>query len=250
MEASTAWVAAHPLLIFLAVPAAAGLCAWLLGRRYGRPSAAQPAWVCWGVAAGAGLVFLVLAVAMSLRAGLVDLDNALAAALSLSMPPSLLWLLSWFTYLGDRNLLTVIAVGMTAGLLWRRQWRVALACAIVTAGAGSLNQVLKHLFQRVRPEHVHGYVEADGWSFPSGHASAALAVYGFACYLVLRATPARWHPYCLAGAAALITAIGVSRVLLQVHFLSDVLAGFALSLTWLALCLAGAERVRAFRRRT
>jgi len=249
MEAFSAWVAAHPLLIFLAVPLAAGGCAWWLGRRHGQRSSARPAWVCWGVAVASGLVFLAVATAMSLDAGLVSLDTALAAALSLSMPPSLLWLLSWFTYLGDRNLLTVIAVGMTVWLLWHRRWSLALACAVVTGGAGALNQGLKHLFQRVRPEHAHGYVTADGWSFPSGHASAALAVYGFACYLVLRGTPARWHPYCLAAAVALIAAIGTSRILLQVHYFSDVAAGFALSLAWLALCLAGAERVRALRRR-
>ncbi|MCD0501704.1 phosphatase PAP2 family protein [Bordetella petrii] len=248
MEAFADWVAAYPLLIFITVPAMAGWCAWRLGRRFGPGRSARPAWVCWGVAAAAGLVFLALALAMSLDTGLVNLDNALAGSLSLTMPPSLLWLLSWFTYLGDRNLLTVIAVGMTLALLWRREWGVALACAIATGGAGALNQLLKHLFQRVRPEHVHGFVNADGWSFPSGHASAALAVYGFGCYLLLRATRPRWHPHCLAGAAILIAAIGVSRILLQVHYLSDVVAGFALSLMWLALCLAGAERVQALRR--
>src|SRR3546814_6363795 len=104
---------------------------------------------------------------------------------------------------------------MTAVLLWGRQWGLAVACAVATGGAGALNQALKHLFQRIRPEHVHGYVSADGWSFPSGHASAALAVYGFACYLALRTLPMRWHLPCLAAATALITAIGASRVLLQ-----------------------------------
>jgi len=247
MDAYIDWVAAHPLLIFLAVPAMAGGCAWRLGRGLGRRTGPRFVRACWGVAAGAGLTFLALAVATSLHAGVVGLDDTLAAALSLSMPPSLLWLLSWFTYLGDRNLLTVIAVSMTVGLLWRRQWALALTCAVATGGAGALNQAFKHLFQRVRPEHVQGYVTADGWSFPSGHASAALAVYGFACYLAVRALPARWHVPCLAGAAALIAAIGLSRVLLQVHYLSDVVAGFAFSLAWLAICLAGGERLQAFR---
>jgi len=248
MNACIDWIAAHPLLMFLAVPGMAGLCAGWLGRRLARRAHPCAGWLCWGLAAGAAAVFLALAAAMSLPAGVVDLDNALASQLSLSMPPSLLWLLSWFTYLGDRDLLTVIAIGMTVALLWRRQWALALTCAIATGGAGLLNQGFKHLFQRVRPEHGHGYATADGWSFPSGHASAAMAVYGFACYLALRALPPRWQAPCLAGAAALIVAIGVSRVLLQVHYFSDVAAGFALGLAWLALCLAGAERKRALRR--
>jgi len=249
MEAFAAWVAAHPLLIFLVMPAAAGASAVWLDRRLGWRSGTPPAWACWSVAAGAGLVFAALATAMTLQSGLVELDNALASELSLSMPPALLWLLSWFTYLGDRDLLTVIAVAMTLALLLRREWALAGLCALATAGAGGLNQTFKHLFQRVRPEHVHGYVDPDGWSFPSGHASAALAVYGVACYLVLRFSPPRWHSYCLAGTAALVTAIGVSRILLQVHYLSDVVAGFALSLAWLALCLAAAERARVLTRR-
>src|SRR3546814_15164934 len=97
---------------------------------------------------------------------------------------------------------------MTAVLLWGRQWGLAVACAVATGGAGALNQALKHLFQRIRPEHVHGYVSADGWSFPSGHAAAALAGYGFAWYLALRVLLVRWHTPCLWGVAALVTAIG------------------------------------------
>ena len=81
--------------------------------------------------------------------------------------------------------------------------------------------------------------------FPSGHASAAMAVYGTACYLIWRLAPAPWRRPSLALAAALVTAIGLSRVLLQVHFASDVAAGWAISLAWMILCVGLAEGLRA-----
>ncbi|MNL57305.1 PAP2 superfamily protein [compost metagenome] len=75
-----------------------------------------------------------------------------------------------------------------------------------------------------------------------------MAVYGTACYLVWRLAPASWRLPCVAVAAALIMAIGLSRILLQVHFASDVTAGFAVTLAWLAVCAAVAERYCGSRR--
>lgn len=186
--------------------------------------------------------FLLLAACVTTDGALTRVDHALAVGLGESMPSWLLWLLSWLTHLGDRNLLIGVAAIMTAGLLWRRAWHWAVMCVVVTGGGGLLNMAMKNAFERVRPEHLHGYAQESGWSFPSGHASGAMAVYGFACYLACCLLPARWHRGCVAGAGVLILAIGASRVLLQVHYLSDVLAGFALSLAWLAWCCARPAR--------
>ncbi|OZI58306.1 phosphatase PAP2 family protein [Bordetella genomosp. 4] len=242
METAAQWAAAYPLLILLAVSLTAGGVVCWLSRRYDAQQPLSGEGPYWLVAMGAGAVFLVIAVAMSLGSPLVRFDSLLAAALGQSMSSSLLWTLSWFTYLGNRNLLALIAVALTVWLLWRREYAQALLCAVVTGGGGLLNMAMKHSFQRIRPEHVHGYVHEVGWSFPSGHASASMAVYGFACYLAVRMVPSRWHRICLVGGATLIAAIGVSRVLLQVHYLSDVIAGFALSLAWLSLCLGMMRR--------
>lgn len=243
MDIYASWVAAHPLLIFLLLPAVAAggaLLVWQLAG--GLPAGRRRTLFYQGVALAAMLLFALLAVAVRRQGGLVAFDIALADRLSLSMGAPLLWTLSWFTHLGDRNLLTAIAVGMTLWLLWRQRWALALGCAAATGGGGLLNLLLKHVFRRVRPDYAHSYSDADGWSFPSGHASASMAVYGIACYLLLRVLPARWRPACLAGTAALVVAIGVSRVLLQVHFASDVMAGLAVSAAWLALCVAVIER--------
>lgn len=237
-----AWASAHALELFIGLPLVTGAAAVFVMRAYVGSSRRGRAVIS---IAGVGvllLVFLALAAAVRSQGGIVAFDGALADALSMSMSSSLLWALSWFTYLGDRNFLTVLSVGMTLYLLWTGWWRLAAFCAIATGVGGALNWVLKHTFERVRPEHDHGYAAVAGWSFPSGHASAAMAVYGTACYLVWRLAPAPWRTPCVAVFAALIMAVGLSRILLQVHFASDVVAGFAVSLAWLAFCVAVAER--------
>ncbi|QVQ24349.1 phosphatase PAP2 family protein [Achromobacter deleyi] len=239
-----AWAAAHAPHLFIALPLLTGAAALFFVRGYLALSATGRAALFATATCASFMLFLLLAMAVERRGTVVAFDGALANALSMSMSTSLLWLLSWFTYLGDRNLLTVLSVLMTLYLLWRGQWPLALFCAIATGMGGALNWLLKHAFERVRPEHDHGYASVAGWSFPSGHSSAAMAVYGTACYLTWRLAPPAWRMPCVAVMAALIMAIGLSRILLQVHFASDVAAGLAVSLGWLALCIAVVERLR------
>jgi membrane-associated phospholipid phosphatase len=244
MDAYAAWAAVHALQLFIGLPLLAGAAALAFGRCWPRLGASGRAALFASGTTAALALFLVLAFAIERQGAVVRFDRALADSLSMSLSTSLLWLLSWFTYLGDRNFLAGVSVLMTLFLLCRAQWVLAIVCAVATGVGGALNWLLKHAFERVRPEHEHGYASVAGWSFPSGHASAAMAVYGMACYLLWRLAPPAWRQPGLAVLAALIMAIGLSRILLQVHFASDVLAGFAISLAWLALCVAGAERLR------
>lgn len=247
-ETCAAWVSTYALEIFIALPLLTGAAAFFAARAYASCSRrARKAIFASGVAVLL-LLFLGLAAAVQRHGGIVAFDGALADALSMTMDSSLLWVLSWFTYLGDRDFLTVLSVLMTLYLLWTGWWRLAAFCAIATGLGGALNWLLKHTFERVRPEHDHGYAAVAGWSFPSGHASAAMAVYGTACYLVWRLAPPAWRWPAVALAAALVMAIGLSRILLQVHFASDVAAGFAVSLAWLSVCVAVAERYCTSRR--
>lgn len=249
IDVCAAWVSAHALLLFLLLPLGAATVAVAMARVSARAAPVVRA-AGWGAAVAlAGALFLTLAYAVTRPGVVVEFDSALAGALSMSMGDSLLWLLSWFTTLGDRDVLTVFAIVMTLALLARRQWGLALFCVAATGGGGLINRVLKYGFERARPEHDHGFATALGWSFPSGHASAAMAVYGTACYLAWRLAPAPWRLPGVALAAGLVMAIGLSRVLLQVHFASDVVAGFAISFAWLVLCAAVAERQAASARR-
>ena len=63
-------------------------------------------------------------------------------------------------------------------------------------------------------------------------------------YVLLRLTPHRWHRWIVAGAVAMIGVIGLSRIVLQVHYFSDVIAGYVSGAVWLVGCVVGAEWLR------
>ena len=98
---------------------------------------------------------------------------------------------------------------------------------IAIGGNAILNRTLKAEFERVRPLHADGHVLADGWSLPSGHSSGALVAYGMLAYVLIRLAPGAWRMPAVLLAAAIAFATGCSRVFLQMHYATDVAAGFA-----------------------
>lgn len=168
-------------------------------------------------------------------------DDLLAATLRADLGTGTLQLFAAFTHAGDTEVLATLAVGV-AGALWfggRRSLAVGWVMAI--GGNAVLNPLLKGIFERVRPLHDHGFTTETSWSFPSGHSSGSMVAYGMLAYLALRLLPSRWHLPALLAAAALIFTTGCSRILLQVHFASDVVAGFASGLVWLSACVLSLE---------
>jgi undecaprenyl-diphosphatase len=128
--------------------------------------------------------------------------------------------------------LVVIAV---ADYLRHRDLAVPLFLVVTMIGVVVINNALKWIVGRERPPVDH-LVETSGWSFPSGHSSAAAAAW-FAFALVATRDRARPWRAVAAGVAALITfAVAASRVLLGVHWLTDVVAGVALGWGWFFLC--------------
>lgn len=151
IDACAEWASVHALLLFLLLPLGAAAVAVVMARIGARASPGLRAAGWGGAVALAGALFLALAHAVTRPGVVVEFDSALAGALSMSMGDSLLWLLSWFTTLGDRNVLTVLAILMTLALLARRHWGLALFCVAATGGGGLINRFLKHGFERARP---------------------------------------------------------------------------------------------------
>lgn len=100
---------------------------------------------------------------------------------------------------------------------------------------GALNQSLKYIIQRPRPNELRLIYES-GYSFPSGHSMASTAFYGFLIYLIYKKVQNKSLKITLIILLALlIVAIGVSRIYLGVHYTSDVLGGFLLSISYLTI---------------
>lgn len=215
--------------------------AWQLARRLG-----MQVLLSMAVAIVACVGFVEIADEIGVGEDLGQFDAALSAAMSRHASDAQLRIFAAVTDLGDKKFLIPLAAAIAALMLFRRRWMLAATWIVATTGGGLLNVGLKNIFERSRPEHLHGFAAADGWSFPSGHSSGSFIVYGLLAYLlVINSTP-RWHLPVAAIAMTLIVCVGFSRVILQVHYFSDVLGGYAFGAAWVAAWIAGLE---AFRRR-
>jgi membrane-associated phospholipid phosphatase len=190
------------------------------------------------------LVATVIAVEVREQAGLTVFDASLAADLRANMPLPVLRAIAWGTHAGDPLVVGVAAVLVFLVLMLRRHWRLAITWIATLVGTAVINSLLKAYFQRERPLHDHGFIVEHSYSFPSGHASGSMVFYGMLAYVLLVLSPPRWHRYIVVAAVAMITLVGVSRILLQVHYFSDVMAGYATGLAWVTLCVGSAEYLR------
>ncbi|SDW00613.1 undecaprenyl-diphosphatase [Marinococcus luteus] len=147
------------------------------------------------------------------------------------------------TEAGSVSWLTAGAAVITVYLLFFSsfsRWN-AVYFAVNMIGISIITTVFKNFFSRQRPEVLAAY-DGTGYSFPSGHATGAVTFYGFLAYLVIRSTLAavwKWLLGTLLTLAALLVA--VSRMFLDVHYFTDVLAGISVGLFWLLICIIALE---------
>lgn len=179
----------------------------------------------------ASLLFQVLA-----EGPLTRLDGRIANRLNAWVYDSpvavkILQLVSW---LGRPVLLGLfVAVGVV--ILWRRNQRKLVAFLVLTTlGGGLVDSAVKILVNRPRPLVDHPVQTAFGKSFPSGHAMSSLVCFGALLVIFLPALRTRRSRHVAVGVTALLVlAIGLSRLMLGVHFVSDVVGGYVLGAAWL-----------------
>ena len=147
------------------------------------------------------------------------------------------------THLGDRIFITVVVLAAVVVFLVRRQWRPALLLAVAALVGYPLSDGVKILVNRPRPDVPWRLIDRPASaSFPSGHALESTIVYGTLALLVGRRLRRRgWRAAAAAIGVLLPLLIGLSRVYLGVHYLTDVLAGWAAGLA-VALLASWADR--------
>jgi undecaprenyl-diphosphatase len=133
----------------------------------------------------------------------------------------------------------IIPFGVVVGAtLWRRRrsWLPLVMMAAAFLGAAGLYDIVKPAVGRARPPAALQVGGPDiGRAFPSGHATQSIAFYGMlALVLIIYVAPSRRWLFAI-GAALVTLVVGASRLYLGVHWLTDVLGGYALGLAWLAL---------------
>lgn len=141
----------------------------------------------------------------------------------------------FFTRVGDAEVrLTLVAV-VAAVLIWRRAVRPAVYLLVTAFGGGALNPLIKELVNRSRPVLPDPITTAPGLSFPSGHAMGATVAYGALVLVALSYLAPRWRGLAWLAAVTVVGGVGASRVVLGVHYVTDVVAGWMFGVIWLVL---------------
>jgi undecaprenyl-diphosphatase len=174
--------------------------------------------------------------------GLVALDNAVDRWFDAHRVQPFIDAMIWLTLWGEGPTTTI--VGLVASLLWwsGKRGHLVLPFWICVLGAQLTTWSAKYIIARDRPANWD-LIEAHSPAFPSGHATAAISVYGFIAYSVWRTiqTQPRARFEVLFWGAMAIMLIGFSRIYLSVHFLSDVASGYLVGGFWLAVAVVVTE---------
>lgn len=196
-----------------------------------------------------GLVFIVilyafvnLVISVVSNASIIVLDTYLVNLFYFYREESLATFFSLATLLGSSPVVAVVAIILTAFFFVKRKFGYIFSFITTFFGTEFSVYVLKEIFHRARPPLNTAFIVENSFSFPSGHATIAVALYGFIIYILFREFRSRLHRFfILFFGVLLIFLIGLSRLYLGVHFLSDVIGGYLLGLIWLLVGMAISE---------
>jgi undecaprenyl-diphosphatase len=195
-------------------------------------------------------LFALLGASIQEQGRVTEFDAKVAEAWHRSADPNdaarVIW--DFISKTGYWKRVLVAAAGAALVLCWRRHYVLALIVLGVVYGESLLQTELKSYFQRPLPPYARFPIE-DG--FPSGRTMASLIGYGLMAYVLAPLLPRRGQGRTVAAFAIVwITLVAVSRLYLEEHWLSDVMAGLAIGIAYLAFWIAVIEAVRAHRQRS
>jgi membrane-associated phospholipid phosphatase len=176
------------------------------------------------------------------RGDAMRLDTPIRSAVHARSSPPLTAMMRGVSLIGSEVVLAPLGVILVWWLVAAKRRRAAVVFGVAALGAEGLDQIMKLLFNRSRPEPFFGYASPITHSFPSGHAMVSCCFFGvLAAILAARERSRARRMAIFAAAALLVGLMGFSRVYLGFHYPTDVLAGYAAAVIWLAVVRAGYE---------
>ena len=170
-------------------------------------------------------------------------DDYVRAGVQSIASPNLTALLRLLTRLGSTVGLTALGVVVVAVFLYMRRLRYIMLLLFVMAGQAVMQYGFKAIFERERPQALFDYMVGDTPSFPSGHALAATCFFGLVAHLTSLNLVSRASQIAVWTLAIVIVLIvGLSRIYFDVHYPSDVAAGYLAGLIWASSVASGARR--------
>jgi undecaprenyl-diphosphatase len=178
------------------------------------------------------------------RGPVESLDTDVAEWMASSLPSAAEWLARPFSWLGGWIGLTALGVALGVVCLRERAWTDLGFLLATFVGSQLVVALLKAWFGRPRPDVGSAVDLPSSAAFPSGHAMAGAAGLGAAAVLIAERLPSgRARAWLWSGVVVAGLAVGLSRIALNVHYVTDVLAGWCLGLAWLAACLLVRDRL-------
>ncbi|MCG4283092.1 phosphatase PAP2 family protein [Lacticaseibacillus saniviri] len=188
--------------------------------------------------------FIIILISVQQHAAWIpQFDQAIISPVIAHRPAWLTNILLSFTWLGSPVQVSIIGILIALILVIYKNPRYAALLAVNVLIFSGLNSIIKHMIQRPRPfvadPSIVPLAPIGGYSFPSGHSSGTMLLYGTLILMTwITVKNPKWRWLWTILAAALILATGLSRIYVQVHYPSDVLAGYlegliGISLTWL-----------------
>jgi undecaprenyl-diphosphatase len=192
----------------------------------------------WLVAALALILFVWLAREVT-RGDAMRLDTPIRNAVHDRSSPPLTAMMRGVSLCGSEVMLVPLGVILAGWLVAAKRRRAAVVFGVAALGAEALDQIMKLLFDRPRPEPFFGLASPITHSFPSGHAMVSCCFFGVLAMILAAREPSHARRVAIfAGAALLVALMGFSRVYLGFHYPTDVLAGYAAAVVWLAVVRA------------
>ena len=186
------------------------------------------------------VLFIALAEAVATLNSIVSIDYFISAQMSLLRDSDVVGFFVPITSFASTPIAVLVVLFVAVNCWVKQQRYIIVGLLIATLGSTAFTSLLKYLFQRERP--ANSLLVVQTYSFPSGHATTAMALYGFIAYLLIRFHQNFAQKIRIFTIAILfILLIGLSRVVLNQHYLSDVLGGYLVGAFWLTLGISITE---------
>jgi membrane-associated phospholipid phosphatase len=176
---------------------------------------------------------------------IVQIDHEITVWFHQHATPTITQAVRAISFFGSMAWLTAASVVVALLFTRRHRWLNSLVVALTMIGGSALNMVLKHFFHRERPVLENPLVTLSSYGFPSGHTMGATLLYGLLALFAWRNVKSgTGRLACVFSACLLILLIGLSRIYLGAHYLSDVLGAIAAGILWLTFCWTAVQTLR------
>jgi len=156
------------------------------------------------------------------------------------MPSVEFWI--FLSSLTDRNLLVFGSIILIIYLLYKKEYKNIILFLAAYPGGVVLNKILKELLQIPRP--ADALIPIQGYGFPSGHAMSAVIFYFLLIFLFYKKIENKAvRNTFIGGNVLIILLVGLSRIMLKVHSLYDVIGGYVMGLLWLFVIYKALEKL-------